>query len=54
LVDTRAFDAAPVELGLGPDERFGIVIVDLGAGIDALAKRVDEGEGCCEGLSPEN
>ena len=45
MADTAAFDAALVDLGFGPDERFGIFIVGLDEGVDVLAELGDGVEG---------
>jgi hypothetical protein len=45
LADTAAFDAALVDLGFGPDERFGIFIIGLDEGVDVLAELGDGVEG---------
>jgi hypothetical protein len=54
-VRDTGFEALLMDLGFGPDERFGIFIVVGNEGIDVLAKFGNGGEGCIpEGFSSQD
>ena len=44
FTDTSSFDAALVDLGLGPNEWLGVLIVGVDEGIDVLPELLDRGE----------
>ena len=55
MADTAIFEPALVDLGLGPSEGRGVLVVAIGEGINVLAQLLDGGEGgAVQRLSFEN